>query len=130
LVKFSIPTDNLPEKIRLAPPTRSECALADRGGPALRFLYPPSFPVQWLIEASEFLLCHATRRQHLCIEFTRGRRQRKLKDPNGVDLTNWLSETHVVFGFAKEIAHFSDVLQLGANCIILIGSVDRRSGRS
>jgi SpoVK/Ycf46/Vps4 family AAA+-type ATPase len=91
------------------------------------FLYPPSFPVQWLIEASEALLRHATRRKQFCIEFTRGRRQRKLKDPNGVDLTNWLSESHVVFGFAAEIAHFPDVFQLAANRIVPLGSVDRRA---
>lgn len=99
-----------------------------KGQPAVvGFLYPPSFPVQWLTEAGEGLLRHATQRKQICIEFTRGRRQRKLKDPNGVDLTNWLSETHIVFGFATEIAHFPDVFQLAANRIIPIGSVDRRA---
>jgi hypothetical protein len=99
-----------------------------KGQPAVvGLLYPPSFPVQWLVEAGEALLRHATQKQQLCLEFSHGRRQRKLKDPKGTDLTNWLSESHVIFGFATEIAHFPDVFRLAADRIISLGSVDRRA---
>lgn len=99
-----------------------------KGQPAaVGLLYPPSFPVQWLVEAGEALLRHATQKQQLCLEFSHERRQRKLKDPKGTDLTNWLSESHVIFGFATEMAHFPDVFRLAADRIISLGSVDGRA---
>lgn len=34
------------------------------------FLYPSSFPVEWLVEASDVLLRQTTAKRHLCVEFT------------------------------------------------------------
>lgn len=91
------------------------------------FLYPPSIPVEWLVEAGDALLRQVTPKRPMSIPFTQAKRQRKLKDPKGTELLNCLSEGHVVFGFATEVMHFPDAFRFAADRIISVGSLDRRA---
>ena len=89
-------------------------------------LYPPSIPVQWLIQAGNALLRQVTSKPHACIEFAAGTGRRP-KDGRSTDLADTLTENNIVLGFAKDIAHFPDIFRFTADRIIPLGLLDRRA---
>jgi hypothetical protein len=90
------------------------------------FLYPASFPVEWLVESSDILLRYATAKPHLCIEFA-SRARRRSRDSKRAELANALAENDVVFGFATDIQQFPDAFRLTADCIVSLEPIDRRA---
>jgi AAA+ superfamily predicted ATPase len=89
-------------------------------------LYPPSIPVQWLIQAGNALLRQVTSKPHACIEFPAGTGRRS-KDSRSADLADTLIENNIVLGFAKDTTHFPDVFRFTADRIIPLGLLDRRT---
>jgi hypothetical protein len=89
-------------------------------------IYPPSLPVEWLVEAGDAVLRRATPMPQACTVF-RAKGRKTSKDRRGSDLANLLTENHVVFGFATDPTHFPDVFQMAADRIISLASIDRRA---
>lgn len=89
-------------------------------------LYPPSLPVEWLMQAGNALLREAVSKPSACIQFS-ARTGRRSKHGRNADLADTLAENHIVLGFARDITHFPDAFRFTADRIVSVGAVDRRA---